>query len=332
LIIYFLLLYLLYINSKNKLFMNQNSLKLLFLVCLLSLQSMYAQTTVTGTITDALDGNPLPGVSVVVKGTSIGVASDFDGNYLIEMENSNAILVFSFVGYSNKETSINGRSVINVTLDESAESLDEVVVTALGISREKKALGYAVSELQSDEINTVKTANVATSLVGKVAGVVVNESGGLGSGARITIRGNNSITGNNQALIVVDGVPINASGSESGGSVYSSSVSGGGITDINAEDIESMSVLKGPNAAALYGSRAANGVILITTKKGKRGQGLGISFNSNITVGSAMFFPEYQNEYGQGSQGAPYPELEGFGGSSWGGKLDGSNQLYYYDN
>lgn len=309
--------------------MNQNSLKLLFLVCLLSLQSMYAQTTVTGTITGALDGNPLPGVSVIVKGTSIGVASDFDGNYNIELTNDNAILVFSFVGFADQEISVNGKSVINVSLAESAESLDEVVVTALGITREKKALGYAVSELQSDEINTVKTANVATSLVGKVAGVVVNESGGLGSGSRIVIRGNNSITGNNQALIVVDGVPINASGSESGGSVYSSSVSGGGITDINAEDVESMSVLKGPNAAALYGSRAANGVILITTKKGKRDQGLGLSFNSNVTVGDAMFLPEYQNQYGQGSEGAPYPELAGFGGSSWGGKLDGSNQLYY---
>ncbi len=318
-----------HINSKTNLFMNQNSLKLLFFACLLSLQSMYAQTTVTGTITDALDGNSLPGVSVVVKGTSIGVASDFDGNYLIEMEDSNAVLVFSFVGYSNKEISIDGRSVINVTLTESAESLDEVVVTALGITREKKALGYAVSELQSDQINTVKTANVATSLVGKVAGVVVNESGGLGSGSRIVIRGNNSITGNNQALIVVDGVPINAAGSESGGSVYSSSVTGGGITDVNAEDIESMSILKGPNAAALYGSRAANGVILITTKKGKRGEGLGISFNSNVTVGNAMFLPDYQNEYGQGTNGAPYNDIDNLGGSSWGSSLDGSSQLYY---
>jgi TonB-linked SusC/RagA family outer membrane protein len=130
-------------------------------------------------------------------------------------------------------------------------------------------------------------------------------------------------------LIVVDGVPINAAGSESGGSVYSSSVSGGGITDINAEDIESMSVLKGPNAAALYGSRAANGVILITTKKGKMGDRLGVSFNSNLTMGTPMFLPKFQNEYGQGSNGAPYPELESFGGSSWGGKLDGSSQLYY---
>ena len=309
--------------------MNQNSLKLLFLVCLLSLQSMYAQTTVTGTISDALDGNPLPGVSVIVKGTNHGVASDFDGNYTIEMEDANAVLVFSFVGYTNKEITVDGRSVINVALEQSAESLDEVVVTALGITREKKALGYAVSELQSDEINTVKTYNVASSLVGKVAGVVVNESGGLGSGSRIVIRGNNSITGDNQALIVVDGVPINAAGSETGGSVYSSSVSGGGITDINAEDVESMTVLKGPNAAALYGSRAANGVILITTKKGKMGQGLGLSFNSNVTMGSAMFFPEYQNQYGQGTNGAPYNDVDSFGGSSWGSKLDGSDQLYY---
>jgi len=216
--------------------MTQKVLRLLFLIGIFSIQSFYAQTTVTGKITDALDGEPLPGVNVIVKGTSHGVSSDFDGNYSIKLDDANVVLVFSFLGYTNKEVSVNGRSVINVKMEQSAESLDEVVVTALGISREKKALGYAVSELQSEEINTVKTYNVASSLVGKVAGVVVNESGGLGSGSRIVIRGNNSITGNNQALIVVDGVPINAAGSESGGGVYSSSVSGGGITDINAED------------------------------------------------------------------------------------------------
>ncbi|WP_435315480.1 SusC/RagA family TonB-linked outer membrane protein, partial [Cellulophaga fucicola] len=188
---------------------------------------------------------------------------------------------------------------------------------------------YAVTELESDEINTVKNHNVANSLVGKVAGLVVSQSGGVGSGSRITIRGNNSITGNNQALIVVDGIPIDASGSDSGGDVYNSTVTGGGITDINPEDIESISVLKGPNAAALYGSRAASGVLLITTKKGTRGKGLGISINSNITTENPMFLPDYQNTYGQGTNGAPYPDLAGMSGSSWGSNLDGSQQLYY---
>ncbi|MEN8194226.1 MAG: SusC/RagA family TonB-linked outer membrane protein, partial [Bacteroidota bacterium] len=184
-------------------------------------------------------------------------------------------------------------------------------------------------ELDSEEISTVKSYNVANSLVGKVAGVNVNQSGGLGSGSRIVIRGNNSITGANQALIVVDGVPINTAGSDSGGSVYSSTVTGGGITDINADDVESISVLKGPNAAALYGSRAANGVLLITTKKGRMDETLGVSLTSNFTMGNAMFLPDYQNEYGQGENGDPYIDLDGMTGSSWGSKLDGSQQLYY---
>lgn len=259
--------------------MIQKVLKLFIAICIISVYGMQAQT-VSGTITDATDGSSLPGVNVIIKGTSTGASSDFDGNYSIEISDENAILQFSFVGFVTQEISVNGRSVINVALVPSAESLDEVVVTALGISREKKSLGYALTELQSEEINTVKDHNIANSLVGKVAGVVVNQSGGVGSGSRITIRGNNTITGNNQALIVVDGIPIDVSGSESGGSVYSSTVTGGGITDINPEDIESVTVLKGPNAAALYGSRAASGVLLITTKKGTKGKGLGISLTS----------------------------------------------------
>lgn len=160
--------------------------------------------------------------------------------------------------------------------------------------------------------------------------MTVSQSGGAGSGSRIVIRGNNSITGRNQALIVVDGIPINDSGNESGGSVFNSSVSGGGITDINPEDIESVSVLKGPNAAALYGSRAASGAIVITTKTGAKSRGIGVSINSNITMESPpMFLPDYQNVYGQGTNGSVYPDLEGLGGSSWGQALDGSSQIYF---
>ncbi|WP_228853591.1 SusC/RagA family TonB-linked outer membrane protein [Aegicerativicinus sediminis] len=311
--------------------MVQNFIKVMFFASIFLLSTSLAlaqQVDVSGTVTDAATGMPLPGVNVILKGTATGTSTDFDGNYSISIP-SDGTLEFSSIGYALVDVAVNGRTTIDVQMVETAEGLDEVVVTALGLSREKKSLGYAVTELGSEQINMVKDNNVANSLVGKVAGVTVNQSGGIGSGSRIIIRGNNTITGDNQALIVVDGVPIDASGSESGGSVYSSSVTGGGITDINPEDIESISVLKGPNAAALYGSRAASGVVLITTKKGRRGAGLGVSLTSNVTMENVMFLPDYQNEYGQGTNGAPYPDLPGMGGSSWGSRLDGSQQLYY---
>ena len=273
-----------------------------FALCFSLISTTYAQQTVTGTVTGS-DGTGIPGVTVLEKGTGNGTITDIDGNYTIKVS-SDATLVFSFVGMQSIEETVNGRSAIDVTMAENQIGLGEVVVTALGISKEKKSLGYAVTEVGSDEIATVKDHNAANSLVGKVAGVVVTQgTGGPGGGSRVIIRGNNSITGNNQPLVVVDGVPIDDSGINSGGSVYSSTVTGGGITDINPDDIESISVLKGPNAAALYGSRAGNGVLLITTKKGVRSRGLGISLNSNITFDNPMILPEYQDEYGQGSPG-----------------------------
>ncbi|MBZ9632378.1 SusC/RagA family TonB-linked outer membrane protein [Salegentibacter sp. LM13S] len=306
--------------------------KLLFLLGLMFFsfnQNLIAQEqTVTGTVTDSENGIPLPGVTVLEKGTSNGTSTDFDGNYSLEVP-ADATLVFSMIGFLAQEIPVNGQNSINLELSPDTEALDEVVVTSLGLTREKKSLGYAVTELDSEEVNTVKDYNVASSLVGKVAGLVVNQASGVGSGSRITIRGNNTLTGNNQALVVVDGIPIDASGNESGGDIYNSTVTGGGITDINPADIESISVLKGPNAAALYGSRAASGVVLITTKKGTRGAGLGISVNSNISVEETMFLPEYQNEYGQGTNGAVYADLDNFGSNSWGARLDGSQQLYY---
>lgn len=292
-------------------------------------QNVLAQEhIVTGTVLEGENQMPLPGVSIIQKGTTNGVVTDFEGNYSI-VTPPNSVLIFSYVGYGAQEIGVEGRNRLDVVMSVDAEALDEVVVTSLGISRKKKSLGYAVTEVDSEEINTVKDYNAANSLVGKVAGLVVNSSGGAGSGSRITIRGNNSLTGDNQALIVVDGIPINDSGIESGGSIFNSTVSGGGITDINPSDIESISVLKGPNAAALYGSRAASGVILITTKTGTQGRGLGVSINSNIVFEEPMFLPEFQNQYGQGTQGAPYPDLASFGGGSWGAPLDGSQQLYY---
>lgn len=282
---------------------------------------------ITGNVTDE-SGIPLPGATVVVEGTTNGVSSDFDGNFSIEAQQGQS-LIFSFVGYASQTIAIGSTSEINIQLLPDSE-LDEVVVTALGISRDKKSLGYSVTQVGGDEINTIKDHNVANALVGKVAGLTINQSGSIGSASRITIRGNNSLSGNTQALIVVDGVPINADGVNTGGSVYRSVVTGGGLTDINSSDIESISVLKGPNAAALYGSRAGNGVILITTKKGSESDRLGVTLNSNVTFDNPLFLPEYQNIYGQGLSGAPFTDLiSNWGSGSWGSKLDGSSQLYF---
>ena len=306
---------------------------------LLSMQGIMAQT-ITGTVSDEA-GVPLPGVNIVEKGTSNGVSSDFDGNYSITVADGSATLVFSSLGMRTIEVSINGRSTINLTMQEDAEQLGEVVVTALGISREKKSLGYAVTEVQGDEVSLVKEPNVVNSLAGKVAGVVVSKTtSGPGGGTRVVIRGNNSITGNNQPLYVVDGVPIDNSGlSTAGAGEYSVPDLGTGVSDINPDDIESISVLKGPNAAALYGARASNGVVIITTKKGKLDTGLGISLTSSATFESPFILPKFQNQYGRGTDGL-FPQVDTGAPlanqvntvrstSSWGPRFDGSQQLAY---
>ena len=299
--------------------------------------------TISGTITDS-EGNPLPGASIFEDGTSNGTVSDFDGKYAIELVNEDAVLKVSFIGFVTSELSVGSSDNMDFSLAVEDSFLNEIVVTALGISREKKSLGYAVTEVSGDNVNTIKDNNLASSLSGKVAGLQVNSSGSLGSGSVITIRGNNSITGNNQALIVVDGMPINASipitseggqansGSNNGGGQpsFEPSISGGGISDINPDDVESISVLKGPSAAALYGSRAGNGVILITTKKGSRSDRLGVTIKSNVYFDNPMFLPDFQNQYGQGSFGSPYSDRQNdWGQLSWGGKLDGSQQPYF---
>ena len=304
--------------------MIKNSLLSIFLTLAFGLSS-YAQQ-ITGSVSDD-NGIPLPGASIVIQGSSSGTTTDFDGNFSIETSQGST-LVISYVGYESQQIVV-GSSPINVQLT-SDNALDEVVVTALGLTREKKSLGYSVTEVDGDEINSIKDNNIASSLMGKVAGLNITNSGTIGSASRITLRGNNSVNGMNQALIVVDGIPINADGIESGQNAdYSSTVIGGGITDINAYDIESISVLKGPNASALYGSRAGNGVILITTKTGSETQGLGISLNTNLTADTPMFLPDFQNEYAQGTLGAAYTDIASdFGSSSWGPKM-GATQMYY---
>ena len=321
--------------------MNKISIFKLTFFFLVPISFLMAQQSRTGTVTS--NEGPLPGATIVVMGTSNGTTSDFDGNFSIDAAQGDVLQV-SYVGFATQEVSVSDATNLNIVM-VADQLLDEVVITALGISRDKKSLGYAVTEVAGDNVNTIKDNNLASSLTGKVAGLQVTASGSLGSGSRVTIRGNNSISGNSQALIVVDGMPINASlplsndggqreaGSNNGGGQVSfePSIAGGGISDINPDDVESISVLKGPAASALYGSRAGNGVILITTKKGSRSERLGVTLKTNLYVDNPMFLPDFQNQYGQGSFGAP--NLDRSSGSwsalSWGGKLDGSSQPYY---
>ena len=304
---------------------------LLFCVGMVTAQ----QIDVSGVVTDAISGEPIPGVSVVQKNTMIGTITDVDGVYRIEVERGSTI-VFSFVGYLSKEVVVESAGTYNVVMESAMYDVDEVVVTALGISRQKKSLGYTVSEVESEEVSRVKETNVMNSLAGRVAGVTITQGAfGPGGGSRVIIRGNNSLSQDNQPLYVVDGVPIDNSGygsaNENDVGSYSKTDYGTGVSDINPDDIESISVLKGPNAAALYGSRAANGVILITTKRGGESDGLGVTVSSSLTFDNPMVLPKYQNQYGQGTQGYVPENIDDLkeAGGSWGAKLDGSDKLYW---
>ena len=257
-----------------------------------------AQVQITGRVIDGT-GEPLIGVSILEKGTTNGTITDWDGNYTLNVS-SDATLQFSYIGYKNEEIPVNGKTVIDLTMKEDTEVLEEVVVTALGIKREKKMLGYAVQELKSDELNKTGDPSVTSALQGKVAGLSMNTSAtGLGGSTKITIRGNSSLTDNNQPLWIVDGVPF-SDNSTSDASYFGGVDRGGASLDINPDDIESISVLKGPNAAALYGSRAGNGVILVTTKKGSKKDGFGVRYSGNFTWSKVAETLNMQERYGQG--------------------------------
>ena len=261
--------------------------------------------TVTGTVISATDQAPLPGVNVIVKGTNEGTITDVDGNYSIEVEGEGTILVFSYVGFLSEEFKVGNQNVINISLAESIEALEEIVVTGLSIERDKESLGYSVSQVSGDEVNDVKADNFADALSGKVAGLQVTQSAtGVGGSSRIILRGITSISGNNRPLFVIDGIPM-LSGYNAANNT--SKDGGDALADINPEDIESISVLKGAGAAAVYGSRAANGVILITTKKGELDKGLGISFHSTYAASEPAVLPDLQNVYGQGGLRGRYP-------------------------
>lgn len=281
----------------------------------------YAQVrkTVSGTVKDA-KGESMPGVSVLEKGTTSGTSTDASGAYKITV-GPNAVLKFSMLGYLIKEVNVGNQTQINVTLASSESELSEVVVTALGIKREKKSLGYGVQEVKGETLVSAKEPNLANTLTGKVAGLqVIRSSDGPAGSSKILLRGSNSLTGSNQPLIVVDGVPIdNFTGASDNGYWNRSLDMGNGIADINPDDIETLSILKGPSAAALYGSRAGNGVILITTKSGRAQDGLGIQASTSYGISNIFTNPELQNSFGQGNTGV----YNATSTASWGPKADG---------
>ena len=324
----------------------------LLLCCLLFIcSSLHAQQTdIKGIVSDS-SGEPLPGVSISIKGTTFGTITNMDGQFTIRAKKGNT-LIFSFIGYQTVEQKATD-TPMKVTLQESSVQVDEVVVTALGIKKEKKALAYSVTEVKSEELNRVKVSNIANSLVGKVAGVnVVKPASGVMGSSRITIRGNGSLNGSNQPLYVIDGVPMN-NGNYGQAGEWGGFDAGDGISSINSEDIESMSVLKGGTAAALYGSRAANGAIVITTKKGTAGK-VRVEYNMSYTKDSPILKNnDLQWEYGCGANGMNPDQLAiatgaGYGMTpeqaisqlaptlakqmsvmSFGSKMDGSNVTQY---
>jgi TonB-linked SusC/RagA family outer membrane protein len=275
---------------------------------------------VSGKVTSSDDGSAIPGVNVLLKGTAAGSVTDATGVYTLSVPESGGTLVFSFIGLQSQEVEIGSRSVIDVIMTPDVTQLTEVIVTALGIEREEKSIGYSVQEVKGDEINAVQSDNFMNSLSGRVAGVQIKNNTNFGGSSDVLIRGATSLTKNNQPLYVIDGIPIannntNNTGQTSGRNGYDY---GNASSDINSNDIASISVLKGAAATALYGSKAANGVILITTKKGKSsaGKGIGVSLSSNVTFSKVdkETFPKYQNDYGAGYgpyySGGAYPFLQ----------------------
>lgn len=265
---------------------------------------------------------PLIGVNVLVKGTSIGCITDLDGNFTLTTTEANPVLQFSYIGYRQEEIAVKGNGPINLTMQNDTQLIEEVVVTALGIKRATKALSYNVQEIKSDELTRVKDANLVNSLSGKVAGVTINaSSSGVGGASKVVMRGTKGIDQSSNALYVIDGVPM-FNLSREGGQEFDSKGSSEAIADINPEDIESMSVLTGAAAAALYGSHAANGAIVITTKKGKEGR-LSVTVSQNTEFLRPFVIPKFQNSYGTGDLMASSGSAE----RSWGNKLNSSNYM-----
>ena len=282
---------------------------------------------VIGTVKDEF--GPVIGASVVEKGTSNGVVTDLNGKFSLNVK-PGATLIISFVGYKQQEVKA-GNVPLNIVLEEDSKMLGEVVVTALGIKRERKALGYGVAEVQGEALTKAKETNVINSMAGRVPGLVVTQTaGGASSSSRVILRGSTEMTGNNQPLYVIDGVPLDNTNFGSAGT-YGGFDLGDGISSVNPDDIESMSVLKGPAASALYGSRASHGVILITTKKANKDK-ISVEYNGTMTFDTQLAkWDDVQQIYGMGSNGTYPINAVSNTNMSWGAKADGTNMLKYFD-
>ncbi len=297
--------------------MNQYMYLLVALLLCASVDS-WAQTTVSGRVTDE-DGAPLIGVNILERGTANGTVTDLDGSYSITLTSDDATLDFSYTGFTTQSVSVDGRTTIDISLVTGVE-LQEVVVTSLGIEREKRRITYAAQNVDTRNIAQARELNVANSIAGKIAGVdLVRSSAGVGSASRVVIRGNRSITGNNQPLYIVDGVPITNTSFSNPTSDNGGVQGGDGIGNINPDDIENITVLKGPNATAIYGARANNGAVVITTKRGVTRKGIGVELNINNSIDKPLILTKFQNEYGQGNGGVYIPTSE----EGWGARLDG---------
>ena len=313
---------------------------LILVLTLFMINMVNAQETITGIVTDT-DGNTIPYVNILFSGTVTGSTTNENGFYTINVPNLSGEIEFSVLGFETQVVSINNRRTINITLNDSSEVLDEVVLTALGLKRETKELGYVVQSLDAKGVTEVKSVNFLDNLSGKLAGVTINQGAtGVGSSSKITIRGEASFS-NNNPLFIVDGVPINNNSvfnfTSEAAAGFQEIDFGNGAMEVNPDDIAEVSVLKGPSAAALYGTRASNGVIIIETKSGKNTKGLGVSYNTSFFVDSAFQLPDFQNEYGQGNSGE-FAFVDGLGGGtndlitySWGPRLDVGNLIPQYD-
>lgn len=280
------------------------------LLSVLVQQAMAQSRAVSGKVTDAATNQPLPGVSVLVKGTTVGTATGIDGTFTLNVPEGATTLEFRYISYKTIERTIGNQTTFNISMQSDAQQLDEVIVTAQGIERTKNELAYAAQSVGGEEISQSRQQNFTNALAGRAAGVQVQQNNNLGGSTNVIIRGNKSISGNNQALFVVDGVPIDNSTNNTtnqatgrGGYDY-----GNAAADINPDDIESTTILRGAAATALYGSRGANGVIIITTKKGSKAQGIGVTINSGANWGviDKSTYTRFQKEYGRGYPGSNY--------------------------
>ncbi|WP_088323710.1 SusC/RagA family TonB-linked outer membrane protein [Polaribacter tangerinus] len=299
-----------------------------------------SQIKITGTISDKKTGEKLPSVGILTSEKN-GTTSNLNGEYSIVVTNKNSYLTFSYLGYKTVKIPVKNKTIIDVSLEEVETNLEEIIVTALGVNRRTKELGYAVQALNSSDINTIKTPNFSDNLTGKLAGVtVVQGATGVGSSSKITIRGEASFS-NNNPLFIVDGTPINNNTvfnfTNDAAAGFQEIDFGNGAMEINTDDIATISVLKGQSAAAIYGARAANGVVVINTKNGTENEGLGIEINSGITFENAFRLPKFQNKYGQGNSGS-FEFVDGLGGGindnitySWGPELDAENYITQFD-